>query len=346
MVDPSSMPVKPPRPRVPTTTSSACRLASTSVSTGEPSTSRDSTVRCGKWLLIQAVPASSWVRMSAKSASRSIGAGTHASDPLYCGTEHTSRSGAASRSAWAAASSTATRACSEPSTPTTTTFSTGTCPDFARSARTCLSSVVSPRRSEQISGTVTVGHLAWAGRALLTEPEQPADETAPAARPEDQQFGGFGHLQQDTRGVAVLDRGVDVDRVAGDLVHGLLQYGLGSFADHRIVHGGVPAVKTGCGEDGHRVGGYDMQRATAALRLARGPHQGALAVVRTVDTDYDPPGSCRSAGDIPAGSGCTCPRPMGSASSRFLPDVAAILPDVSARSVHSQRARGTCGLHP
>ena len=32
--------------------------------------------------------------MSANNASRSIGAGTHASEPLYCGTAHTSRSGA------------------------------------------------------------------------------------------------------------------------------------------------------------------------------------------------------------------------------------------------------------
>ena len=108
--------------------------------------------------------------MSANRASRSIGVGTQASEPVYCGTAHTTRSGAESRSAWAAASSTATRACSEPSTPTTTTFSTGWWPDFARSARTCLSSVVSPSRSAQISGTVTVGHFAWAGSALLTEP--------------------------------------------------------------------------------------------------------------------------------------------------------------------------------
>ena len=35
-----------------------------------------------------------------------------------------------------------------------------------------------------------------------------------------------------------------------------------------------------------------------------------------------------------AGSGCTCSRPMGSASSRFLPDVAAILPEVPAPGVH------------
>ena len=172
-----------------------------------------------------------------------------------------------------------------------------------------------------------MGHLAWAGSALLTEPEEAAHKAAAAAGAEHQQLGRLGHLQQHTGGVAVLNGGIDVDVVAGNLVHRLLDDGFGPLADHRIIHGGVAAVQPGRGKDRHGICGDDVQRPAAALSLAGRPDQGALAVVRSVDAHHDSQRERRNCRRRPVpGPDASHVRPLGRLLA-ILPDVAAILPE-------------------
>ena len=128
------------------------------------------------------------------------------------------------------------------------------------------------------------------GQRAADGAEQPANEASAAAGAEDQKLGGFADFQQHAGGVPVFDGRVDVDVVAGDLVHGVLEDGFGALADHGVVHGGVAAVEPGSGEDRNGIGGHDVQRAAPALGLAGGPHEGALAVVRAVHAHDDSAG--------------------------------------------------------
>ncbi|MCY1233110.1 hypothetical protein D9M72_456320 [compost metagenome] len=129
--------------------------------------------------------------------------------------------------------------------------------------------------------------------------KEPANEAAPAAGAEYQQLGGFGHFQQHTGGVPVLHGGVNVDVVRGHLVQGLLEDGLRTFADHRVVYGGIAAVQAGRCKDRHGVCGHDMQGAMPALSFPGGPDEGALAVVGTVHAHHNPLGGGRTAVVIP-----------------------------------------------
>ncbi len=171
-------------------------------------------------------------------------------------------------------------------------------------------------RSPQISGTVTVGHLACAGSALLTDPRSRPTKP-PRPRVPKTSSSAVSVISSRTPEASPFPRRRRRRCCSGHFVQRLLQDRLGPFADHRIIHRGVAAVQPGRGEDGHRVGGHDMQGTTPALGFAGRPNQGAVAVVRAVHADHDPRGACSPAAS-PAGSGCTCSRAMGSASSRYV----------------------------
>jgi len=155
LVDPSSSPANPPRPRVPTTIISTAVENSVSSAAPEPSsacrfttTSRPATA--------ESTTASSPARTSARTASRSTGAGIHAAipDPPARGTATTAVSSAPHKSASSIARSSATRAESEPSIPTTIR-------------------VIGRRTScSSRTGTTTVGQCACAGSAEETVPRR------------------------------------------------------------------------------------------------------------------------------------------------------------------------------